>query len=460
MVPRWNAFTYSCFLVVVFATISWVSGDCTYLAYDDTQETCLAIQGVITARFAGIDKDTSLEIDEYLQSVVKNVIEADDSGIPVMNIRNVIYTSDRIPPNSSNGQAIQSAARASGGGSGGTILLSTILSVSLLFLCVGSIFMMRRSRREEEVATMSARNLEVPSTSADLEEARSHDSSGSSADTAASVQGEDAPNAAKLEALRETSAMTLSISMSSSGEAAPYADTPDSAKDAAYIAATKTAESSGDQAQNLSSESVATPTVAPIEEKLTVVIPAELPPRPPALLPRTQSKKLKKRRKKKKKKKKAILQRVNSRENVAAMQAIPESEEDEESEIGSEYGDSEYSTDDDSSGLKSGPSSGCNTPVRSLSRANSRSNSPMLSAQDELFPSDVFADLDYTFDIEAPDLLAETAKMKLSDATNVHRASLSKKRSARKQKMEGGKEDVPNLPPVNSGLPPLPPLWV
>jgi hypothetical protein len=457
MVPRWTSFTYSFVLVRCISTFSWVSDDCTYLAYDDTKETCLAIRGVITARFAGIDKDTSLEVDEYLQSVIKNVIEADESGIRVMNIRNVIYTSGRIPPNSSNGQIIQSATRASGGNAAGTILLSAILSVSLLFLCVGSIFIMRRSRREEEVATTSARNLEVPSTSADLEEARSHDSLGSSADTAASVQGEDAPNTAKLGALREASAMTLSLSMSSSGEPAPYADTPDSAKDAAYVAATKAAESSGDQALNLSSESGVTPTVAPIEEKLTVVVPAELPPRP---LPRTQSKKLKKRRKKKKKKKKAILQRVNSRENVAAMQAIPESEEDEDSEMGSENGDSEYSTDDDSSGLKSGPSSGCNTPVRSVSRANSRSNSPMLSAQDELFPSDVFADLDYTFDIEAPDLLAETAKMKLSDSTNIHCASLPKKRSARRQKLEGGKEDVPNPPPGNSGLPPLPPLWV
>jgi hypothetical protein len=133
MVPRRTAFTCSCVLVCCIATILWVSDDCTYLAYDDAKETCLAIRGVITARFAGIDKDTSLEVDEYLQSVIKNAIEADESGIRVMNIRNVIYTSGRIPPNSSNGQVIQSATRTSGESAGGTILLSAILSCRQYF---------------------------------------------------------------------------------------------------------------------------------------------------------------------------------------------------------------------------------------------------------------------------------------------------------------------------------------
>lgn len=93
-----------------------------------------------------------------------------------------------------------------------------------------------------------------------------------------------------------------------------------------------------------------------------------LPPRPPR---RGESVQLKKtRRRRKKKKKRPTLKRVNSREHVASMEAIPETIADtSEFESGSDY-----STDDDGSSYQS--SSTSSTPIRTRSLPGSRSTSP------------------------------------------------------------------------------------
>eukprot|EP00934_Nitzschia_sp_Nitz4_P007536 Nitzschia sp. Nitz4//scaffold176_size46146//18695//22866//NITZ4_007191-RA/size46146-processed-gene-0.33-mRNA-1//-1//CDS//3329539012//7526//frame0 len=117
-----------------------------------------------------------------------------------------------------------------------------------------------------------------------------------------------------------------------------------------------------------------------------------LPPRPP----RRGSLKLKKRRRRKKKKRRPSLQRVNSRENMSGLEAIPES--DSESEFGSEEG-SEYSTDDEEGYQES---SGSGTPLKPSSRhsrGSGRSHVSELPQQDELFPDDVFAnDFDFSYE--------------------------------------------------------------
>jgi hypothetical protein len=167
-----------------------------------------------------------------------------------------------------------------------------------------------------------------------------------------------------------------------------------------------------------------------------------LPPRPP----RRNSQKLKKRRKRKKKKKKTTLKRVNSRENVQAMEAIPESE-DEGSEFGSEC-DSEYTWSDDD-GSSNHSSSGCSTPVRSRSLPDSRASSPKLSPQDELFSSDVFS-TDFDFVIEAPDF---------PFGTKGEESKRSKSREERLKPRTSRLKDVVS-PIKEEKIRPIPPPWI
>jgi hypothetical protein len=134
---------------------------------------------------------------------------------------------------------------------------------------------------------------------------------------------------------------------------------------------------------------------------VTVAGMSALPPRPPTQ--RRNSTNLKKtRRKKKKRKKTRALQRVNSKEGLIEMTTIPESE-DEDSEFGSEYS-SDCSTEEEyGSRPSSRASSATNSPARPKPLTGSRTSTPQLSPKDELFPTDVFSDYDFIF--EVPELL-------------------------------------------------------
>lgn len=140
--------------------------------------------------------------------------------------------------------------------------------------------------------------------------------------------------------------------------------------------------------------------------------PFPLPPRPPR---RGESVQLKvARRPRKKKKKRQTLKRVNSREHVNSMEAIPETVH----EVCLVDSGSEYSSDDDAS---SNFSSSTNTsPVRMRSLPGSRSGSPSpLDLPPDLMASNVNFIIDcegmeFPFDSNN-DILASTSSTSLSD---------------------------------------------
>jgi len=175
-----------------------------------------------------------------------------------------------------------------------------------------------------------------------------------------------------------------------------------------------------------------------------------LPPRPP----RRESVQLKTTRKRRKKKKKRpALQRISSRENIRAMQAIPESDTD-GSELESEG--SEYSTDEDGSSNQSSSNSTCNTPVRAHSLPGSRSGSPSLG--NPFFPIDDADNSDVKFIIEALDFDFEketSSKRKPSQKSLLHASSSSSSlpdMSSNKTPISPIKEE--------KKIRPLPPPWI
>ena len=388
-------------------------GTCEWLRHDPSKTNCIPVRGTVTAGFRALSNDDATkEVNEYVQSVIKQAVNT-NKNVKVSHIQDVMYTSDRIKANSGNG----GISRATGGNGVGSGVVTAFISVSVLFVLITSIFYVRRSRNTEESEEEPAEVLSSPratmkdqpevepvvtaigvdsgSSSIPDEETPVTPDSANIPDSAESPEQEP-PTESQQKVDTETEdpepALTASISDSSGSPLSAsglYLDPADS------LDSNEPENSPRDTIQQLLSEP---PAVA--------LPPQDLPPRPPVPLQRKNSKNLKKRRKKKKKKKqKTVLKRVNSRENVKAMEAIPESDN-EDSELGSEYsyGDSEYSTDDESSGFGSRQSSGCNTPVKGEISSLSKKQ---LSPQDELFPSDVFAEVEYEFDIQAPDLLAD-----------------------------------------------------
>ena len=383
---------------------------CEWLRHDPSKTMCVPVRGTLTAGFRAISgDDVRKDVHEYVQSVLKRAVNTNDN-VKVNNILDAMYTSDRIKANSGNG----GISRASGGGGIGEGVITAFISVSVLFVLISSILYARRSRREEDIEeepesprSPHASAKERPAVEAVVTSLGIDSGSSSIPDEENPDTAEESPkeptssNKPKVDDELEYAEATLTASTStSSGEGSP----------ASPGLVFYSVDSTDEIEPEISPREVAAPSTGSInvmsEPPTASLPPPDLPPRPPAPLQRKNSKNLKKRRKKKKKKKKkTVLKRVNSRENVNAMEAIPESA-DEDSEFGSEYsyGDSEYSTDDES-GFGSRPSSGCSTPVKGGSTMSL--SKKQLSPQDELFPSDVFAEVEYEFDIQAPDLLAD-----------------------------------------------------
>lgn len=172
---------------------------------------------------------------------------------------------------------------------------------------------------------------------------------------------------------------------------------------------------------------------------------AGLPPRP-MVVKREVSKQLKKQRKKKRRKKKKVmaLQRISSRDTIAEMPMISESE----SECDSESGDEEsYQNDDASSHDASG---GYLTPSR-RSRTSSRASSvgsPPKSPRDDLVPVD--STNSYEFVMEAPEFSQDVfAQLRVEKEIATHANATNENRPLLKVPLQPKPTD-PKINPVDA----------
>jgi len=329
------------------------------MEYDPADFKCLSIQALMLADYRGQTIDSYL-IREYVKETIREEMQTRPDSLRFGMVTGLAYVGDYSELQPADEETTVLTTRDSGGSSNGAV--PTLVSISSVIVLCGMILFLK-ARRSPKAGDN------------DISDLKAVDNTNSEALTRASVHSD---------VVAEEGPCNLIRSRSDQSE-----DTMNSC-DASDVAVIPPIQF---EASNTAAVAAGGASPKPV-----------LPPRPPNT--RRGSVKLKKKRRKKKRKK-TTLKRVNSRENIDEMEPIRESE-DEDSEIGSESG-SEYTTDDDGS---SNQDSGCTTPIRSRSlggsRASSRASSPRLSPQDEMFPSDVFANFDFV--IEAPDFPFPTLK--------------------------------------------------
>jgi hypothetical protein len=337
---------------------------------------CISVRSKMKVKFIGQETDT-LYVEEFLKNLFKERMQANPDSLRAGHISQLAYVGDRdaIATTTVESPTTQSSSTIVSSSKGDAFVFPMLISASTVIL-LGGIFLLFRVRHRRSQEDASETNKEFDDLP-DLETGSSYTSEGSSS----ALKTRSQSPSSMVDRPRSLSASDLSVER-------PPLPPPRRSDPGLVDTELPFVVTSQDSTDGIVSTSAVVAGIAP----------AVLPPRPP----RRNSMKLKKRRKRRKKKKKVTLQRVNSRENVAEMDTITESEEEEGSEYTYESG-SEYSTEDDGS---SNQSSGCHTPIRNRSvpnsRASSRHSSPRLSPQDELFPADVFS-TDFEFLIEAPD---------------------------------------------------------
>jgi hypothetical protein len=353
------------------------SDNCQVLEYDSSKLQCLAIRSQMQVHFRGEDTD-ALDVEEFLKNLFQQRMESNPNSLRAGYIDQLAYVGDRdsIPTASADSSQAQNSMNNNQVLSlRGGALVPTLISVSTVVLLGGLFFLFRAKHRWNNQQDHDAETKDEVIGVPDLE-------TGSTGTSEASA-GSQPPSSTEDQLLQNTDSSEEPSTMDRPPLSTRRSDPGLSLVDIGIPFVTSQDSTDG----VVSTSAVVAGGVAP----------DALPPRHP----RRNSTKLKKCRKRRKKKKKVTLKRVNSRENVAQMDAIAETGEEEEE--GSEYtyeSGSEYSTEDDGS---SNPSSGCLTPIRvPNSRTSSRHSSPRLSPRDELFPDDVFS-TDFEFLIEAPD---------------------------------------------------------
>lgn len=380
---------------------------------------------VLTLKFGGQGEEAG-QVYDYVQTLMEEMIIDRGEELLVSQVEKIEYVGRfGTPTNSPASQIIDDDQEIS---STSVVRVGSIISGSSAILLLLTLFVFRRLRHHDSDTAEQLNDKEVGAIH-DIETGSSH-----SAETPRASGSGDLLLTNSSDS-RQSSTHDDS-DMQSEGAVIPPVTSYDSSEGRAELEMIVPPVSSYDSTERTANEGHCTGAIAD----------HPLPPRPP----RRESTKLKKRRRRRKKKKKPSLQRVNSREQVNALEAIPESD-DEGSEFGSEEG-SEYSTDDDASYQSS---SGCNTPLRSQpnSRSSSRNSSPRLPQQDELFPSDVFS-TDVDFLSQAADFFfphIERVTSKSESPNNDNTPVLSP---------NGAKHSRKISPTSEQKIRPIPPPWV
>jgi hypothetical protein len=345
------------------------------------------------------------KVDDYLRTIVSQKLESSPNVLFAGDISGITFVGDRDDAANMgiiNGVEAQANATPSQGGLAAPVL-GSVVAASAFAVVIGVLLLVTRRRRKDS----ATRKVEVDSMyTLDIE-------TGSSTE---SPQKTDRPTFDQ--SIQSPTPRAKIMRQKAKGNPPRYP-----------VPAPKQSEDTTD-----SDTTIAIAGYGKVATSGVVMVAgmSALPPRPPAQ--RRNSTNLKKKRRKKKRKKTKSLQRVNSKEGMNEMATIPESEG-EDSEFGSEY-ESDYSTEEEyGSRPSSRASSAGNSPARPKSRSGSRASTPQLSPKDELFPTDVFSDYDFT--IELPELLDAEEKPK-----------------------EMFKPRITVVPPIKETikLPPLPPI--
>ncbi len=304
---------------------------CTQLTANRTNQ-CIPVRTVLTLKYQGNKTD-----DKFVQENVKALLEHSmvnrTEELYVKDVQGLYYvgTFDSVAAERNPGASEQGASR-SGGDS--IIRIGTLISAASAVLLLLTILMFRRRRDVENQEHLEQVDEKAEADIQDLESAQI------------------APT------MPTNSSAESYLAISSEGsEEAPSLETKPSGEGSAY-----SEEERLDEADIIASSSSDSAERASLDSHLL------LPPRPPRRGDSVQLKTTRRRRKKKKKR--PTLKRVNSREHVASMEAIPETI----SDVSEFESGSEYSTDDDGSSYQS--SSTSSTPVRTRSLPGSRSGSP------------------------------------------------------------------------------------
>lgn len=348
-------------------------GDCDFQKYDPFTEQCLKIRSRMWAQFLGDEMD---EVDDYLRTIVSNKLKSNPNNLFAGEITGITFISaemsrDNTAAEIGRDNSQKAAPSQEGLGASG---LGTVVGASFAFV-IGALLLVACKRRKNS----ATRKVEVD-TLLDL----------------------DIETDIVLEPPRKTRRTPFDQSIQSpTPRAKIIREKAKGNPPRNPVPPPLQSEDSTDTTDSDTTIAIAGDGQVAASGIVMVAGMSALPPRPPTQ--RRNSTSLKKvRRKKKKRKKTKALQRVNSKEGINEMATISESE-DEGSEFGSEY-DSDCSTEEEyGSRPSSRASSATNSPTRPKPWTGSRTSTPQLSPKDELFPTDVFSDYDFT--IEVPELL-------------------------------------------------------